>query len=184
MNNIYLDGYWQSEKYFHHNSEIIKEDFTMIISQNETNQQWSKIISDTNSICLHVRRGDYVNTENADLSTLVGENGLAYYKNAIDHINSRIKNPVYFIFSDDMEWVKEHIRIPDKTVYYMDHNDITENYEDLRLMMECKHFIIANSTFSWWAAYLGKFTEKIVIAPAKWLMNNDTDIILDSWIKL
>ena len=156
----------------------------MTMPQNEINQHWSEIIANTNSICLHVRRGDYITTDYAYLGTLIGENGITYYKDAINHINSQIENPVYFIFSDDMQWVKEHINIPDKTVYYMDHNDITENYEDLRLMTECKHFIIANSTFSWWAAYLGKFADKIVIAPKKWLMNNDTDIILDSWIKL
>ncbi len=96
-----------------------------------------------------------------------------------------VQNPVFFVFSDDLEWTKTNISIPYE-VHYMDQNGPDEDYEDLRLMMQCKHFIIANSSFSWWGAWLGNYEDKIVVCPRLWFNDSDlkSDIIPESWVRL
>lgn len=181
--NMYLDGYWQCEKYFLHNEAIIRQDFQVITLQSEANKRWSELISRTTSVCLHVRRGDYVT--NAAANSTHGLCSLAYYHEAIEYISKKVQYPVFFVFSDDMEWTKSMISFSHK-VYYMGHNGPDEDYEDLRLMMQCKHFIIANSSFSWWGAWLGSYEGKIVVCPKDWFNDSDmeTDIICDSWVKI
>jgi len=95
----------------------------------------------------------------------------------------KIDNPHFYIFSDDIEWAKANISV-DRPIDFLSHNDASKNYEDLRLMSQCKHHIIANSSFSWWGAWLGKNKDQIVIAPRKWFKIdtlNDHDLLLDSW---
>lgn len=181
--NLYLDGYWQCEKYFLHNEAIIRQDLQVITLQSNANMRWSELISRTTSICLHVRRGDYVT--NAAANSTHGLCSLAYYYESIKYISEMVQNPVFFVFSDDLEWTKTNISIPYE-VHYMDQNGPDEDYEDLRLMMQCKHFIIANSSFSWWGAWLGNYVDKIVVCPKNWFNDPDmkTDIICDSWVML
>lgn len=185
--DIYFDGFWPCEKYFSHHAKEIREDFQFRIPQSSINKRWSDIITDTCSICLHVRRGDYVTNPDAAKchGSLIGDDGLRYYRDAITYIASRVQNPVFFLFSDDIEWVKNNLSI-EYPVYYMDHNGPSEDYEDLRLMTQCKHFIIANSSFSWWGAWLSKSEEKIVICPKKWFKNQELeiDIACDGWVQL
>lgn len=186
INNIthpYLDGYWQCEKYFLHNSDIIRRDFNIILPQSEINKRWAAKIVCSSSVCLHVRRGDYVT--NTKANAMHGLCGLEYYHKAIAYILKIVHNPVFFVFSDDMMWTKDNLSIPGE-VYYIDHNSPAQDYEDLRLMTLCKHFIIANSSFSWWGAWLGNFEDKVIIAPKKWFNQPNVmdDIVPDSWIKI
>lgn len=185
--NLYFDGYWQSEKYFSHHAEQIKNDFQIRMPQSEINQKWLEKISNTCSVCLHVRRGDYVSNPNAAKchGVLNGDDGLKYYRTAISYIASKVQNPVFFLFSDDPEWVKDNLSV-EYPVHYMDHNGPSEDYEDLRLMTQCKHFIIANSSFSWWGAWLSEYKDKIVVCPKQWFKDSkiETDIICDGWISL
>lgn len=180
--DIYLDGYWQNEGYFKEVESEIQNQFIVTDDIDDTNQYWLDSIKKTNSVCLHVRRGDYVSNSLANKHH--GTCSLEYYKMAVSYMNSHLFEPVYYVFSDDMEWVKENLPI-DGHVYYMDHNDSSKNYDDLRLMYSCKHFIIANSSFSWWGAWLSQSVNKIVIAPKHW--NNDAvqpDIVPERWIRL
>ena len=181
--NLYLDGYWQCEKYFIHNQDIIRQDFQVITPQSDVNKEWADKIANTNSVCIHVRRGDYVTDPKAN--QVHGTRGLDYYNKAITYISKKVNNPVFFVFSDDFEWTKKNISCPSE-VHHMDQNGPDEDYEDLRLMMQCKHFIIANSSFSWWGAWLGNYKDKIVVCPKKWFNDPEkkTDIICDSWVRI
>lgn len=184
--NVYLQGYWQSEKYFKHIRQSILEDFTFKIDLDLQNR---KVISDMkkmNSVSLHVRRGDYINTKlrtnHNDLS-LGGVCTIEYYKNAIQYMKKKLKEPVFYIFSDDIDWCKNNLDLKD--AIFVDWNTGESSYRDLQLMSQCKNNIIANSTFSWWGAWLNENESKIVAAPDKWYANGHTgDIISDSWIKI
>ena len=180
--DVYLNGYWQNEKYFKEVESEIQNQFIVTDDIDNTNQYWLDSIKKTNSVCLHVRRGDYVSNPKANKHH--GTCSLEYYKMAVGYMNSNLSEPVYYVFSDDMEWVKENLSI-DGHVCYMDHNDSSKNYDDLRLMYSCKHFIIANSSFSWWGAWLSQNPDKIVIAPKRW-NNNAVQpyIVPERWIRL
>lgn len=185
--SAYLDGYWQSEKYFVDISNIIRREFTIKYKPNSANYQMLKKIDDTNSVSLHVRRGDYV----TDPKTLQihGVLSLDYYIKALDLITEKIKEPHVFIFSDGISWVKKNLKAA-LPLYFVEHNGNGQDYEDLRLMSRCKHHIIANSSFSWWGAWLSEDPHKIVIAPNQWFSEErmkkigESDIIPKSWIKI
>jgi len=176
----YYWGYWQSEKYFNHIADQIRTDFTFKNQLNEKNLQVADAIARTSAVSVHVRRGDYVNH-----SVLGGVCDTEYYRKAIDHINSKVPDATYFIFSDDIAWCKEHLGI--ENCHYIDWNKEKESYIDMQLMSLCKHNIIANSSFSWWGAWLNSNPEKIVIAPSKW--HNEeicdiNDIIPNKWTRI
>jgi hypothetical protein len=177
-NNKTLTGYWQSEKYFKDIEEIIKKDFTLN-SQHEFKDKQKleliKKIKSCNSISLHIRRGDYVN--------LKFNTNLEYYKNSIKFMQKNINSPVFFIFSDDINWVKKNLKI-EQEHFYIQGN---KNYEDITLMSLCKHNITANSTFSWWGAWLNNNKNKTVTTPKIWFLKteyNTKDLIPNSWIKI
>jgi len=181
---IYLDGYWQSEKYFKKIENIIKNEFVIKTKLNEQNKNLLDQIKKCNSVSIHIRRGDYVT--DPDVFKVHGICNIEYYNKCIDIISQKLSNPNFFVFSDDQNWAKENIAIKFPTVY-ISHNGLEKGYEDLRLMSNCKYFIIANSTFSWWGAWLSNNPDKIVLAPKKWFnkedMNNN-DIIPEGWIKI
>ncbi len=180
--NGYLRGYWQSYRYFDSFSEHIRKDFTFKLPMDTKNQTLSEFISTASSISLHIRRGDYVS--DANINTFHGTASLDYYYKAVEYISQSCKNPAIFIFSDDMKWVKENLTLPYPTTY-IDHN--TMAFEDMRLMSLCKHNIIANSSFSWWGAWLNNNPEKIVIAPKRWFNQTSidtSDLIPDNWIRM
>ena len=182
--NLYLDGYWQTEKYFSDIKNILCNDFTIKIPQDKKNQEMTKIIKNTNSVSLHIRRGDYI--ENKQIYNVHGICDLGYYYSCINLFLKKLKNPHFFIFSDDHQWAKENLKL-DCPMIFIDYNDASKNYEDLRLMSQCRHNIIANSTFSWWGAWLNQNPDKIVYAPQKWFSDssrNTKDLIPDQWIKL
>jgi hypothetical protein len=180
---VYLDGYWQSEKYFMDIAEIIRQEFTVKSSQTGKNRELSEKIAACESVSLHVRRGDYVT--NPHTNKVHGICGLDYYYRAIEHLTKILKNPFFFIFTDDPEWVHENLNFPSQAII-VNHNGITKDYEDLRLMTQCKHSIIANSSFSWWGAWLNPNRHKIIIAPQKWFADdsfNTKDLIPTTWVK-
>lgn len=180
--DIYLDGYWQSEKYFSESESDVRKAFTFRHPLSNKNLEIADSISKVNAVSLHVRRGDYVtNSKNAFLGTC----SLDYYQQAIDHISAHVKNPVFFIFSDDIRWVKDHLTL-NYEKNYIDHNTGKKSHFDMHLMSLCKHHIIANSSFSWWGAWLNPNKEKIVIAPKNWFSNdlNDRDLIPSSWVRV
>lgn len=181
--NSYLMGYWQSESYFLQHAETIRADFRFKPELNSKNSEVLAHINEVNAVSLHVRRGDYV--QNAHTNATHGICSLQYYKNAIDQIADCVNAPVFFVFSDDMEWVKSNLQM-DFPCFYIDHNHGIDSFSDMRLMSNCRHHIIANSSFSWWGAWLNANPEKIVIAPKQWFANNtDTsDLLPQGWIKL
>lgn len=183
-NNIYLDGYWQSEKYFYDIKEILQTEFKIKYSQSVLSKEIAAKILNTESISLHIRREDYVN--NSSTLKKHGTCSPEYYKLAIDYCTQRLTSPHFFIFSDEPQWVKENFKF-DFPITIIDHNDATRNYDDLRLMSLCKHNILANSSFSWWAAWLNTNQSKIVIAPGKWFASgdeDDKDLIPETWIRI
>jgi hypothetical protein len=183
-NNSYLQGYWQSEKYFKPIEKIIREEFIIRTTPSGKDKEIADQINGTMSVSLHVRRADYIT--NPETNKIYGSIGLEYYNKSLEFLSARVTNPHLFIFSDDFDWVKKFLDT-DYPVTYVDHNDHRKNYEDLRLMSLCKHNIIPNSTFSWWGAWLNQHPDKLVIAPEKWFITSkfdSRDIIPDEWIKL
>lgn len=178
---VYLEGYFQNVRYFEHIEDLIKREFTLKSPiTNERSLQLIENIRNSNSIMLNVRRTDFVN--NAHHGTM----NVEYYNKSIEIINSKVENPVYFIFSDDIEWCRENLYHIDNS-FIVDHSYKGDRFgEYLELMKNCKHFIIPNSSFAWWSAYLSESKSKIVIAPEKWLSNSKIDIIDEklNWIKI
>ena len=161
--DCYLRGYWQSEKYFQTHAAAIRADFSFKSPLTNENRLLAQKIGELNAVSLHVRRGDYV--KNPVTAAMHGVCSLNYYNAAVEHIQSHVANPVFFIFSDDMPWVKENLTVAAPT-HHVAHND--RAYDDMHLMSLCKHHVIANSSFSWWGAWLNACPDKIVVAPKQW----------------
>ena len=182
--HVYLDGYWQSEKYFVDIEDVIRREFAVKYEQDRQSREIAEQIANTQSVSIHVRRDDYVS--NPKTRRVHGVCNQDYYKQCVSLIAKRITNPHFFVFSDDPGWVTDNLRL-DYPTTFVTHNDATKNYEDLRLMSMCKHNIIANSSFSWWAAWLNANPDKIVLAPRRWFNDSslDTrDLLPEDWIKV
>ncbi len=182
--NTYLDGYWQSYKYFSPITDIIQKEFTVKNPLEGKNLTVAQQIEDTPSIAVHIRRGDYVRNEKTNQHH--GVCSLEYYQEAINTIVQKVDTPHFFFFSDDIAWVKDNLQVAYPSVY-VNHNTGKKSYEDMRLMSMCKHNITANSSFSWWGAWLNKNPEKIVITPQKWFNDstrNTSDLIPENWLRL
>lgn len=177
----YYDGYFQNEKYFKHCRNELLQRFSLKGPLDEKNTRILEQIRKENSVSIHIRRGDYVTLESAN--TLHGLCSLEYYEKAIKYIAKKVKNPHYFLFSDDVKWVIENLKI-DCPYTVIDFNQ-DKGYLDMELMKHCKHNIIANSSFSWWGAWLNENSKKIVIAPQNWIAaNQKCDIVPNEWVKL
>lgn len=179
----YLHGYWQSEKYFKSIVKVIRGDFKFRKPLVGKSLIVANQIDTINAISLHVRRGDYVN--DSKTSSIMSVCDSDYYGRAISYMANKVSNPVFYVFSDDMDWVKRSVCI-DYPCVYIDHNKGLDSYIDMQLMSLCKHHVIANSSFSWWGAWLNPRAEKIVIAPRVWFRNgnNDSDLIPSEWVRL
>lgn len=183
-NSVYLDGYWQSEKYFADIGEIIRREFELKLPQTGRNRELADLISSCESVSLHVRRGDYVSNEST--KQYHGVCDMDYYFRAVKELSRIIQNPHVFIFSDEPEWAHGNLKLPYPSTI-VSHNSVDMSHEDLRLMSQCRHHIIANSTFSWWGAWLGQNSDKVVVAPLRWfsrIENNAQDIIPSGWIRV
>lgn len=177
--NEYVKGYFQTEKYFSEIRAILTHQFVINQKLSETTINYSEEINQhKNSCSLHIRRGDYVSDKKAN--SVHGTCDLNYYHEAIQLINSKFENPHFFVFSDDIAWTKSNLSI--QNVTYVEHKSIP--HEDLFLMSLCKNNITANSSFSWWGAWLNQHTNKTIIAPKKWFINKENEVVCKSWIKL
>lgn len=179
--NIYLEGYWQTEKYFIDIRKTILKDFIFPGIVDERNKEIIESIDNSNSVGIHVRRGDYLQEEN--LESRGGICTVKYYQEAVRHIKKYVSEPVFYIFSDDMEWVKENLEVGNAVFINWNHKN--DSYRDMQLMSRCKCQIIANSTFSWWAAWLNQNPQKIVVTPSKWMNGKgNPDILCEGWVKM
>jgi len=185
-NNSYLKGYWQSEKYFLNIRQLLIEEIS--ISSNSMLSDADRTILEkikmTNSCSIHLRRGDYIS--NKSTNEVHGVCSLNYYYDAILKLSELTKIDHFFIFSDDPDWVSKNLEL-EVPFTLVRHNGPERNYADFELMKSCNHQIIANSTFSWWAAWLNNDMNKIVVAPKRWFLSNEfdtKDLIPDNWLKI
>ena len=181
--DCYLVGYWQSERYFQSQASAICADFTFTLPLTDKNVELAKQISEVQAVSLHVRRGDYIN--NIKTNAAHGVCSIEYYRTAIQYISNSVKRPYFFIFSDDITWVKDNLKM-EMPYQYVDHNQGALSFNDMHLMSLCQHHIIANSSFSWWGAWLNPNPGKIVIAPKRWFTNsrNTSDLTPARWVTL
>jgi hypothetical protein len=181
---VYLDGYWQSERYFSDIAGVLRQEFTAKAPLDRENAALAEAIDSVNAVSLHVRRGDYV----ADPTTnrFHGICPPDYYQRAVDYITTRAGAAHLFVFSDDRQWSRANLRFAAPTTF-VGANSPDYGYRDMQLMARCRHHIVANSSFSWWGAWLGSSPEKIVVAPKQWFRasDNDTrDLIPQPWVRL
>lgn len=185
--DVYLDGYWQSYKYFEKISGIIRKEFTFKANFSKKESEMAREIQSVSSVCVNIRRSDYVS--NPVNSKFFEALGIDYYKQADAIIKSRVSDPRFFVFSDDTDWCKNNLNFGDNTTF-VGHEYAGDRFQSyLRLMTLCKHYIIPNSTFAWWAAWLNTSPDKIVIAPKQWVTDkniniNTSDLIPPSWIRI
>lgn len=184
--NVYLDGYWQSYKYYKEINNVILNELSLADEAEPLAYKVnSTILQDEQSVSIHIRRGDYIT--DTDANRMMGVLPLSYYSNAIAHINSIIPNAQFYIFSDDLNWAADNLKI-DRPVIIVDVANGEKDYLELDMMSKCRHNIIANSTFSWWAALLNKNADKIVVGPKNWVavpeINAGIDVLFPEWIKV
>ena len=172
--DTYLIGFWQSEQYFSEIAHVIKDDMQFVTEATGRNRELAEEMRSCESICIHFRRTDYVAR-----GCLICPND--YYQKALQRITNLVVNPHLYVFSDDPDWCHENVRF-NLPMSLISHNSADQDYEDLRLMSNCRHFIIANSSFSWWGAWLGTYKHKIVLAPYKWSSTSPClDVVPNSW---
>lgn len=175
--DIYMVGYWQSSRYFNHIKQIIYDEFIPKYDLISENKELYEIINKNESICVTIRRGDYISNPKFKKEYFMCDSD--YFVRGINKIRELYPNAVVICFSDDIEWVKNNVRISGE-VYYESGKDPV--WEKLRMMSMCKHFVISNSSFSWWAQYLSRNDKKVVIAPNKWYPDGrKCDIFEPNW---
>lgn len=183
-NDGYFDGHWQTPKYFEGYEKILRQEFTLKNPLGEkATEMLAKIQSEKNPVSVHIRRGDYVSIPK--IAEIHRALPLSYYESAMEKIRAALPDASFFVFSDDIVWAKEHF--PKKyPVTFVSSLEIPD-YEEMSLMKNCNHHITANSTFSWWAAWLCDNPQKTVIAPKQWFKNPTRaieDLIPPTWIQL
>ncbi|MES2762089.1 MAG: alpha-1,2-fucosyltransferase [Bacteroidota bacterium] len=181
---IIINGYFQKEIYFIGVEEVIRRSFTFKNDLSGENLLVKNKIDSSHSVSLHVRRGDYVSSQIA--GSYHGLCSPEYYKQAIKTLTDLYTDLRFFVFSDDIEWCRANLNIPGDTCF-ISHNTGANSYLDMHLMSLCKHNIIANSSFSWWGAWLNNYKDKVVIAPKKWFVDSsiDTkDLYPKNWLTL
>jgi hypothetical protein len=179
---VYLVGYWQSESYFLNVTRELRERLRFV-PPDAANQTVLREISACESVAMHIRRGDY-----AEHNSIMACHGLcppSYYERAAEWLMERKENLRFFLFSDDLEWTRDNIKLPAECTY-VDVNRGGYAFNDMRLMSRCGHQVIANSTFSWWAAWLNDNPEKLVIAPQRWFASGSpaSSICPHTWVRL
>ena len=182
--DLYLDGFWQTERYFTDCADIIRKELTLKDPMSAEAIAYASLISSTpESVSLHVRRGDVA--RDSQTNPYYGICTPEYYTHALEYIGTHLKNPHIFIFSDDPAWVIENISIP--FPFTVVSGKSIPDYEELSLMSMCTHHIIANSTFSWWGAWLNTNPKKIVIAPKRWITKYEIrhkDTVPKEWVRV
>ncbi len=179
--NAYLDGYWQSPKYFEGFEDILKNDFTLKNPLTQNTKILAEEIKDSNSLCIHVRRGDYVGNKNHEV---VDTN---YYAKGVEYIKNHAQIDKIYVFSDEIEWCRNNLSFELPVMFVGDNYAGRCGEEHMYLMSQCKNFIIANSSFSWWGAWLSQHKEKIVVCPKQWFTDtsvNTDDLIPETWMRI
>jgi hypothetical protein len=185
----YLYGYWANENYFKDIRPILLQELRLKpdYQQSDFRQAQAQLLKE-NSVSIHIRRGDYANS--ATVHSFFGLLPLAYYQRAIKLALQQLVNPVFYLFTDDVEWVKENLNLEVPIIFVKNMGDF-KDYHELMLMASCKHNIIANSTFSWWGAWLNDTPDKLVIAPKIWYSDieaqkfyQESNFIPSTWIKV
>lgn len=178
----YYEGYWMSAHFLFPYRDTIREAYKFNPFTCAQNKKYEILLLKENSVTIHVRRGDYLNSTNMqNICTL------DYYRKAIKLIKKEIDNPTFFIFSNEIDWCKENFKddFEDVEVHFVTNNKGSESYRDMQLMSLARCNILANSSFSWWGAFLNERANQIVIAPSKWINNmNAEEIYHEEWIKL
>jgi hypothetical protein len=177
-----LVGYWQSEKYFHDEDAQVRQDFALEGPVSPLVRELVESI-DESAVSVHVRRGDYVS--HARTRKFHGVLPMEYYERGAAAISERVPNPHFFVISDDPDWCRNHIKLPSVTTFAS--NPGGTSYDDMLLMTMCRHHIIANSSFSWWGAWLSENREKVVVAPRRWFADESqdtSDLVPERWIRL
>ncbi len=187
FSRYYFDGFWQSELFFKEIRDVLLREFTPKIELDLVNMSWLNSITNSNSVAVHIRRGDYITNLNAN--AFHGICTVEYYRNAIQYIKNNTSDPSFYFFSDDMSWVKNNFHSDEGKYNFIENNIGDKSYLDITLMASCKHNIIANSTFSWWGAWLNNNSNKIVIAPTLWFSDLNENrkaekLIPKSWIRI
>jgi hypothetical protein len=178
---VYLTGYWQSARYFDNIDELVRSELRLSRKPSEINAAWLARMQRSGAVCVHVRRGDYLMAAHYDHH---GVCSFEYYQRAMQLMRNQMRDAEFFVFSDDWQWCRENLSSDDAIV--VDANDAAAAQEELRLMAACRHHIIANSSLSWWAAWLAKTDGQIVIAPKPWFTRKaDTpDLFPGAWLTL
>lgn len=180
--NLYYDGYWQTAKYYEGHRQEILNLFRFSPLVDDKNKHYASLLDEQDSVAIHVRRGDYLKS-----AFFRGICEIDYYTKAITLAKERLTDPVFFIFSNDMAWCKANLLdvIGANEVFFVDNNKGEQSYRDMQLMSMARCMIIANSSFSWWAAYLNEREDSIVIAPSRWAnLDRGDDIYMDEWVRL
>ena len=175
--DLFLVGYWQNQRYFSSIRPRLVQEFSPV--EPTASPEMLEEIQGSSSVAVHVRRGDYL--QNPKVRRHFGVCTLDYYRMGVKLIAERVGGARFFVFSDDPEWARANLKLD--ATYVFGNSDI----EDFRLMTACRHFIVANSSFSWWAAWLGQSSDKIVVAPDPWFISNrfdSSEIVPTGWIKI
>lgn len=172
--NYFLNGWFQNEKYFKDYEEVIRNEIRPR-KRIKIPKKLRYILDNENTVSVHIRRGDY-----KKYHTILNRE---YYDKALELIDQEVENAFYLVFSDDLDWVQKHMNFS-RSVYFVNSDKKLEDYEELIIMSKCKNNIIANSTFSWWGAWLNDNKQKIVIGPRQWAQQNNVNIMPDTWIKI
>ena len=180
VKKIYADGFWQNYKYLESIRGELLESYRFKLPANFSNEDYLKKIKNSNSVSIHIRRGDYLDPKFADLNVIRSKD---YYLRALEFIKDKVENPIFFIFTDDLAWAKKEF--DSENFVFIEGNENKKAYLDMYLMSECKHNIIANSTFSWWGAWLNTNPFKIVIVPDFWTLQTlSSELCPPEWILL
>lgn len=182
LDHVYLEGYWQTEKFFKDIEQVIREDFQFSTIVDPQNKEMLQKIETCQAVSMHIRRGDYLSEKNAPMHGNICTK--AYYDKAISYMKEKVENPIFFVFTDDAKWAgQEYGNTEEFVIVDINHGD--NSYRDMQLMSLCKHHIIANSSFSWWGAWLDANPEKIVVAPSKWFNLAETpDVWCEEWMRM
>ncbi len=175
--DMYFVGWWQDLRYIFPVEERLKRDFVFRPFPDGRNRAFAEgVLANRETVSVHVRRGDYLTVGALNL----GESG--YYRNAMDAARIRLQNPLFVVFSDDIGWCRREFGAKSDVVF-ADWNQDGDSYLDLRLMSLCRHAVVANSTFSWWAAFLNRNPKKLVFCPERWNRSGSLRLAMPGWLE-